>query len=156
MRHRDDELEIETTETDAILNDQRLWRKIRPVAESLLEEDRRGEGGDLAIREFDTEARMYRACAIPLDDVTDRTGGVLVMVERKGFGLPTTPELRASFGLTPREAEVARLLARRRTNREIADELCISPYTARRHTERVLLKLSVDRRTEVEAVLMEL
>lgn len=155
MRHDNDNLEAETTGASGLLEDQRIWRKIQPVAESLLSEDRRRDEGDLTIREFDTEATMYRACAISLADLTDMTGGLLVMVERKGSGLPTTPELRARFDLTPREAEVARLLARRRTNREIADGLCISPYTARRHTEQVLQKLSVDRRTEVESVLMD-
>ncbi|NBB73424.1 MAG: hypothetical protein GVY35_07070, partial [Bacteroidetes bacterium] len=53
------------------------------------------------------------------------------------------------IGLTPRQAEVAQLLARRKTNREIADALCISPHTARHHTEAVLRKLEVDSRRAV-------
>jgi DNA-binding CsgD family transcriptional regulator len=51
--------------------------------------------------------------------------------------------IRDEFGLTAREASVARLLARRRSNAEIASALNISPYTARRHTENVMHKLSV-------------
>ena len=53
------------------------------------------------------------------------------------------------FGLTPREAEVAALLVRRRTNREIARELGISPHTARHHVESVLAKLGVHSRRDV-------
>lgn len=53
--------------------------------------------------------------------------------------------------LTPREIEVAELLARRRTAREIAKTLEISHSTARRHTEKVLSKLGLHSRTDVEA-----
>lgn len=53
------------------------------------------------------------------------------------------------FGLTPREAEVAELLARRQTNREIAETLGISRHTVRHHAERVFMKLGVHSRREV-------
>lgn len=57
------------------------------------------------------------------------------------------------FGLTAREADVAVLLARRHTNREIAEDLGISPHTARHHTQRVLRKMDVHSRREVLAKL---
>ena len=50
---------------------------------------------------------------------------------------------RASFGLTPRETEVLRLLARHYTDREIADALSISPRTAMHHVSHILAKLGV-------------
>jgi len=50
------------------------------------------------------------------------------------------------FGLTPREREVAILLAERKTNREIASRLGISPHTARHHSERVIGKLGRTRK----------
>ena len=58
-------------------------------------------------------------------------------------------ELREHAGLTPREAQVALLMAERLTHTEIAEELQIKPNTARRHCEKVLLKLHVGRRQDV-------
>ncbi|WP_412061356.1 response regulator transcription factor [Rubrivirga sp. IMCC45206] len=55
--------------------------------------------------------------------------------------------------LTPRQQEVAEHLARRRSNREIAAALGVSPHTARRHTEAVLRVLGLtDRRAVADAL----
>jgi len=51
--------------------------------------------------------------------------------------------------LTPRETEVAALLGRFATNREIAARLVISERTAKRHVENILLKLGVRSRAQV-------
>jgi DNA-binding CsgD family transcriptional regulator len=51
--------------------------------------------------------------------------------------------------LTRREREVAVLLAEGARNHVIAERLCISPHTARRHTERILGKLRVTSRAAV-------
>jgi DNA-binding CsgD family transcriptional regulator len=53
------------------------------------------------------------------------------------------------FGLTRREAQVARLLARRATNREIADQLGVSPHTVRHHVENIFAKLGIHSRRSV-------
>ncbi|WP_165969148.1 AAA family ATPase [Actinomadura sp. KC06] len=53
--------------------------------------------------------------------------------------------------LTARESEVLRLLARGRSNREIADELFISPKTASVHVSRIIAKLGVSSRGEAVA-----
>lgn len=60
-------------------------------------------------------------------------------------------QLRARFGLTPRELEVARLLAEGRRNSAIAQALGISPHTARHHTQHVLAKLGAHSRAEAGA-----
>ena len=52
-------------------------------------------------------------------------------------------------GLTPREQQVAALLAGGRTNREIAETLIIAVSTAERHVANILNKLGVRSRTEV-------
>jgi len=53
--------------------------------------------------------------------------------------------------LTERERQVLELLARRLTDREIADTLVISPFTVRRHLDNISQKLGVrGRRTLVE------
>jgi DNA-binding CsgD family transcriptional regulator/tetratricopeptide (TPR) repeat protein len=51
--------------------------------------------------------------------------------------------------LTSRETEVARLLGRFATNREIAAGLIISERTAKRHVENILLKLGLRSRVQV-------
>lgn len=81
------------------------------------------------------------------------TLGAVVFVERCAAGPIEENELRQAFGLTPAEARVAWLLASRNSNREIAEALRVTQHTARRHTERVLLKLGVHRRTDVQRVL---
>jgi DNA-binding CsgD family transcriptional regulator len=60
--------------------------------------------------------------------------------------------LDARFGLTPREVEVLRLLAVRRTDREIAEALYISPKTAGNHVASILAKLAVANRREAAAM----
>lgn len=76
-------------------------------------------------------------------------GGVLVTVEPAAAAPPEPDVLRQEFGLTKRQAQVALLLDQRKSNGEIADLLCISPHTARRHTEAVMRKLGVTDRREI-------
>lgn len=62
-------------------------------------------------------------------------------------------ELRRRFDLTERQAQVALLMADRRTYKEIARELDIRPNTARRHSSMVLRKLGIHRREDVARVI---
>jgi DNA-binding CsgD family transcriptional regulator len=59
--------------------------------------------------------------------------------------------LRADYGMTPREVDVALLLAEGCSNQTVARRLGISPHTARHHTQRVLGKLGVHSRSEAGA-----
>lgn len=54
--------------------------------------------------------------------------------------------------MTPREAEVLRLLAQGRTNRQIGAELYISEKTASVHVSNILAKLGANGRTEAVAI----
>ena len=54
-----------------------------------------------------------------------------------------------SVGLSRRELEVVRLIAIGRTNREVAEELFLSPRTVDMHVRNILRKL--DCRSRVEA-----
>lgn len=140
------------------VEDEQWWRRIQPLAESLLEGDRAPEGDavgadGIEVREFETGSVRCRACAVPMPGADRMPGTLVVAVERAGRSGPTAAQLREWFDLTQREAEVALLLARRRTNQEIARELTVTQYTARRHTEKVLQKLGLKRRTDVETLL---
>lgn len=56
--------------------------------------------------------------------------------------------------LSPREAEVLRLLATGLTNREIADRLGLSPRSVQKHLEHVYRKLGVRTRTAAATALV--
>ncbi|MGC0329363.1 ATP/maltotriose-dependent transcriptional regulator MalT [Streptomyces sp. SAI-170] len=57
-----------------------------------------------------------------------------------------------ALGLTSRERDVLRLVAAGRTNRQIAEELFISPKTASVHVSNILAKLGVSGRGEAAAL----
>jgi DNA-binding CsgD family transcriptional regulator len=58
-------------------------------------------------------------------------------------------------GLTPREAEVLRLVAAGKTNRDIAAELVISEHTVARHLQNMFVKLGVSSRSAATAFAFE-
>jgi DNA-binding NarL/FixJ family response regulator len=55
-------------------------------------------------------------------------------------------ERKRPFGLTPRELDVLVLIAHHATDREIAEQLSISPRTVMHHVSNVLAKLGVTHR----------
>jgi DNA-binding CsgD family transcriptional regulator len=58
--------------------------------------------------------------------------------------------------LTVREVEVAALLARGRSNREIAQQLMVSPETVKAHVTRIMRKLNASNRAEAVARYLQL
>jgi DNA-binding CsgD family transcriptional regulator len=78
---------------------------------------------------------------------------LLASVERHVPDPLADATLRARFGLTPRQCEVARLLAAGADNETIAARLGVTAHTGRRHTEQVLAKLGVRSRAKVGVVL---
>jgi LuxR family transcriptional regulator, quorum-sensing system regulator BjaR1 len=71
------------------------------------------------------------------------------LVRRNGFAQPPA-------GLTPREIECLRLVARGRSDRQIAAELGISPATAHEHVERAKRRLAAGNRAELAAIAVSL
>ncbi|MFJ4619436.1 AAA family ATPase [Streptomyces sp. NPDC088812] len=79
------------------------------------------------------------------------------LARRARLALPAVPDRAPddparALGLTGREREVLRLVSAGRTNRQIAEELFISPKTASVHVSRILAKLGVSGRGEAAAV----
>lgn len=85
-----------------------------------------------------------------------------VRVARSVFGdalddsatLPTTQELRVSFGLRGREPQVALLAAEGLSNADIAQRLRLSAHTVRHYLERVLDRLGLHTRKALALRLM--
>ena len=80
---------------------------------------------------------------------------VLVSVDRVAFQVPAPDSIRARYGLTVRELQVASLIMHRLTNAEIARMLGVSPHTARHHTENVLAKFGVRSREALRRAITE-
>jgi DNA-binding NarL/FixJ family response regulator len=57
--------------------------------------------------------------------------------------------------LTRRELEVAALVARGRTNRQVADDLVLAVSTAERHVANILRKLNLSSRTQIAAWVLQ-
>jgi non-specific serine/threonine protein kinase len=81
-------------------------------------------------------------------------------------GEPTTKKAPASeepptdggqrpTALTPREREVAMLVARELTNRQVAEELVVSERTVATHVHKILKKLNLRSRVQIAAWAME-
>ena len=89
-----------------------------------------------------------------LDDVVACAVGTSESATRTAPGGPT-PEVPAAARLSPREREVAALIARGLSNREIAEHLVIAERTATNHVEHIFAKLGLRSRTQVAVWAME-
>lgn len=76
----------------------------------------------------------------------------LLLLEAAGQDEVPGLETRSSIRLTRREKEVAALLGRGFSNREIGVELTISPRTAETHVENILAKFGLENRAQMAAV----
>jgi DNA-binding CsgD family transcriptional regulator/tetratricopeptide (TPR) repeat protein len=116
---------------------------------------RRGRAGD---RE---RAREMLAAASPLlFEFRMRPAGAEAAALAEELEMPAAPAVPAEKhgypdGLTEREAEVLLLLARGRTNQQIADELVLSPKTVARHVSNIFDKTQVDNRSAATAYAFE-
>jgi DNA-binding CsgD family transcriptional regulator len=77
-------------------------------------------------------------------------GRVAIVLERAASRQTTAVRLEAD-GVTPREREVAMLLAQGRSNPEIAEALVLSPYTVQDHIKNLFEKTGVSSRQELVA-----
>jgi DNA-binding CsgD family transcriptional regulator len=97
--------------------------------------------------------RLAEAGLLPLHTGVDQ--GLCALVEHDGVRCAISVDaLTASDGLSPRELEIARLVARGATNRMIASVLEISTWTVSTHLRRIFAKLGVASRAEMVATLL--
>ncbi|MEZ6186232.1 MAG: LuxR C-terminal-related transcriptional regulator [Planctomycetota bacterium] len=87
---------------------------------------------------------------VPLGGFLRRQDGTVLDLKR---AQPPAEEL---FGLSKREAEVARWVARGLSNKEIAQELNLSPETVKRHVSSALRKSHSESRTELAYLVLTL
>jgi DNA-binding NarL/FixJ family response regulator len=97
-----------------------------------------------ALGEAAYQAACHRGLELPTEDVV---AYALQQPPKK----PPAPAVSDGVPLTPREMQVARLVAGGRSNKEIAAELVISQRTAEGHVERILTKLGFTSRAQVAA-----
>ncbi|MGH9211864.1 MAG: ATP-binding protein [Acidimicrobiales bacterium] len=90
---------------------------------------------ELAARDADRLAR-----ALGMAAYVDRTGTLVAQLRSGG-----------PAALSPREAEVAKLVAEGLTNRQIAERLIISERTAQNHVQHILTKLGFSTRSQIAA-----
>ncbi len=128
-----------------------LGQALYRLAESLLTAGRR-EAAVEPLREVEalTTAGLYLRQDI--GQLTARAG-LSLAARPVAVARPAQPAGPGDqFGLTPRERDVLHRLAQGRTNRQIAEELYISPKTASVHVSNILAKLSVGSRGEAAAL----
>ncbi|MFI8242109.1 AAA family ATPase [Streptomyces sp. NPDC085866] len=128
-----------------------LARVRRRLAQALLEE---AAGDD----ERDRATELLRLAGAVADHLGARplADAVGRLAQRARLTLTHTPrkalDPAENLGLTSRERDVLRLVSAGRTNRQIAEELFISPKTASVHVSNILSKLGVAGRGEAAAV----
>jgi len=120
-----------------------------------LAERRAAEAVDAA-RQAHRAATRLRALPLQreLELLAQRARLDLIGLRPEDAGKP--PAEAAGLGLTARERQVLRLLARGYTNRQVAAELVISVKTASVHVSHILRKLGVSNRLEAAAVAQRL
>ncbi|MFB8349294.1 helix-turn-helix transcriptional regulator [Streptomyces niveus] len=163
-------LEAELARADGIVAP-KLWARAVAAFEPLprpyeLAEARHRWAADLLAESADRD--QVTALLIQAHTTAKRLGArhlaeeTELLAGRARISLSTTPRLApapgpeidavSSLGLTPREQDVLRRVAEGLSNRQIAEELYISPKTASVHVSNILAKLGVSGRTEAAAM----
>jgi DNA-binding NarL/FixJ family response regulator len=88
-------------------------------------------------------------------DLLDALRPYLVRCLQRLDANPIGETLRAEFGISRREADVLALVARGKTNTQIAATLFLSANTVRKHLENLYAKLGVTTRTQAAMLAIE-
>jgi len=132
---------------------QNEWDKIDTSADALPGFDQPRRESSEAARAVLGDAAFDRAWS--QGRALDQATAIAVGLEERpssAAGATTGPRTRVpSSVLTRRERQIAELVQKGLSNKEIADNLVISPRTAEAHVENILTKLGFTRRTQVAA-----
>ena len=101
-----------------------------------------------ALGETAFQAACHRGLDLPAEDAV---AYALQQPPDKPPDKPPAPAVSDGAPLTPRELQVARLVAGGRSNKQIAAELVIAQRTAEGHVERILAKLGFTSRAQAAA-----
>ena len=119
----------------------------------------------LRLAEAEGYVRLFADLGLPMARLLQEARSRAVMPEYvdkllAAFGAdlehPAPAQAALPEPLTPREEEVLGLMAAGLTNREIAEQLVVSPETVKKHTSNIYGKLGVSKRTEAVARAREL
>jgi DNA-binding CsgD family transcriptional regulator/tetratricopeptide (TPR) repeat protein len=112
----------------------------RKLAGALVETGEREEGMRELRKAHDVLARL---------GATDELTGTREEMRERGMRPPPKSVTTGAAGLTGREIEIARMVASRKSNKEIGGALQISSRTVSTHLSNIFLKLSVSSRGEL-------
>jgi non-specific serine/threonine protein kinase len=100
------------------------------------------------------EARIWLA-ETPFSDAVRPSRRETLPPAQEPRVLRAAPARSSVLGLSPRELEVAALVARGMTNRQIAEALVITEGTAANHVKHILARLVLDSRVQIAAWAVE-
>lgn len=101
---------------------------------------------------FHTKAGQYRVRSMPV-----RVGSrEKIMILDPLLSTKVITRQLEQFGLTKREQEIAGLVIRGLSNRDIADRLCIAEQTVKDQLHHVFGKMNIHRRSELAAAVLGL
>ena len=98
-----------------------------------------------------TATGPHRASPSDADRHRSRALGMAAYAERAAALVAELDGAEGRPALSPREAEVAALVAEGLTNRQIAERLVISERTAQNHVQHILTKLGFATRSQIAA-----
>jgi len=129
------------------------------ISEEMVEAIRKALSGESPLDEG-LAACLLRQLADEIheeEELADLAPGPSSSPEETPVEAPTErPEVHLLELLTPREAEILRLIARGHTNREIARELSVALSTVKNHVHTIITKLEVSDRTQAAVRAVEL
>jgi len=112
----------------------------------------RRAGGGRFSRRAEVELRTGETASLHAHSQPVRDGGLLTVLELKRDHPRVDRGLL--IALTPRESEVAMLVIEGLSDREIAEELCLSRYTIHQYVKRIYRALDVDSRVALTRLLL--
>jgi DNA-binding CsgD family transcriptional regulator len=103
------------------------------------------------------EAAFAEGRAMTFEEAVEYALEYALLADKPSFvhRVPASPSIDDLAILTRREREVAALVSRGLTNRQIASELVISGYTVNNHVAKILRKLGLSSRTQISTLVVE-